>query len=184
LLRPKSLLLSEITQISLIISLACLKGIKETTGIDCQVKWPNDILVSGKKLGGVLCEINAEADRVLFLIAGVGININSKDLPSGATSLHLYAKKKFRRLDITQEIIRQIEAAYLKVQQGESGELLAEWSKSCILWGKHLELKLSGKIIEGTAVNIDDKGYLILRVDNGTQHKVSAGDIVKVRSCR
>jgi len=180
LLRPEFLLLEETPQISLLIALGCVKGIKEATGLDVEVKWPNDLIFKGKKLGGILCEINAETDRVHFVVVGVGININSRDLPPEATSLLLGTGKKFRRLDIARKILQAIEAGYLKAQKRNFSAVLKEWSRFCMLWGKRVRVKISNRTIEGEAVNIDERGYLLLRQDNGFIERVSAGDIVKV----
>jgi len=182
LLRPKSFSLDEVSQISLVISLACVKAIKKATGIECQVKWPNDIVLAEKKLGGILCEINAETDRIHFLVVGVGININSKDLPLEAASLLLHAKQKFNRLDIAKAILEEIDSCYLKAQNQGFLDLLKEWSQLCSLWGRRLRVKILERAIEGEAQGIDERGYLLLRDNNGLLEKVSAGDIVKVNS--
>ena len=182
LLRPKFLSLDEVSQISLVISLACVRAIKQATGIECQVKWPNDIVLAEKKIGGILCEINAETDRIHFLVVGIGININSTNLPSEATSLLLNAKLKFSRLDIAKMILREIESCYLKAQSYGFRTLLEEWSRLCFLWGRRLRVKILERTIEGEAQGIDERGYLLLRDNNGLVVKVSAGDIVKVNS--
>jgi len=179
-LKPEFLLLADVPQISLLIALACIKGIKKATGIDCQVKWPNDIILGGKKLGGILCEINAETDQIHFVVVGIGINVNSRDLPPEATSLLLNTKSNFLRLDIAKEILREIENCYLEAQQNNFSSLLSEWSQVCVLWGKRVKVKVANKTIEGEALNIDEKGYLVLRTDQGTLAKISAGDILKV----
>jgi len=180
LLRPSFLLLGDVSQISLVIALAVIKAIKKVTGVSCQVKWPNDIILGNKKLGGVLCEINAETDRVNFIVVGVGVNINSRDLPPEATSLLLKTRKKFKRVEIARAILLEIESCYQCAKKDSFSGLLKEWSKFCILWGKRIRVKISNRIIEGEAQGIDERGYLLLRSNNGLINKVSAGDIVKV----
>lgn len=180
LLRPEFLLLGEVSQISLVIALAAIKAIKKVTGVSCQVKWPNDIILSGKKLGGVLCEINAETDKVNFIVVGVGININSKDLPPEAISLLLNTRKRFRRVEIAKAILSEIEDCYQRARKDKFSSLLKQWSKFCILWGKRIRVKIFDRIIEGEAQGIDERGYLLLRSNNGLISKLSAGDIIKV----
>ncbi|MCF7908066.1 MAG: biotin--[acetyl-CoA-carboxylase] ligase [Candidatus Omnitrophica bacterium] len=180
LLRPSFFLLGDVSQISLVIALAVIKAIKKATGINCQVKWPNDIILAGKKLGGVLCEINAETDRVNFIVVGVGVNINSKDLPPEATSLLLNTRKKFKRVEIARAILGEIETCYREAKKDSFSSLLKEWSKFCVLWGKRIRVKIFDRMIEGEAQGIDEKGYLLLRSNNGLITKVSAGDIIKV----
>ena len=180
LLKPDFLSIQEVPQITLLIALGCLRGIKKATGVECSVKWPNDIYLKGKKLGGILCEINAEADRIHFLVAGIGINVNSKDLPSQATSLFLNLKKKVSRVDIAKRILEEIEVCYRQAQREGFSNLLKEWGQFCLLWGKRVKVKVFNKRIEGEAAGIDEKGYLLLRKDNGLIEKVSAGDVTRL----
>ena len=180
LLKPHFLSIQEVPQITLLIALGCLRGIKKATGVECSVKWPNDIYLKGKKLGGILCEMNAEADRIHFVAAGIGINVNSKDLPSQATSLFLNLKKKASRVEIAKRILEEIEVCYRQAQCEGFSNLLKEWSQFCLLWGKRVKVKVFDKRIEGEAAGIDERGYLLLRKDNGLIEKVSAGDVTKL----
>lgn len=179
-LKPKFLLIQEVPQITLLVALGCIYGIKKATGVECQVKWPNDIYLSGKKLGGILCEIHAEADKVNFVVAGIGINVNTKDLPQEATSLFLNTEDKASRLEIIKSILKEIETCYLRAQKEGFFALLREWESFCILWGKRISLKVYDKEIEGEAQGIDERGYLLLRQDTGLLEKISAADTVKV----
>lgn len=180
LLRPDMFQVNEIPQITIIIGLGCVYGIKQATGIECEVKWPNDIFIDGKKIGGILCEISAETDKINFLVAGIGINVNTKDLPSESTSLFLHSKKKFLRVEIGKRILENIENCYARARQEGFSALLKEWSGFCFLWGKRVKVKILDKEIEGETVGIDEKGYLLLRRDTGFIERVSSGDIIKV----
>ena len=171
----------EIPQITLLIALCCLKGIKEVTEVECSVKWPNDIFLDGKKLGGILCEINAEMDKVRFVVVGIGLNVNTKDLPANAASLFLSTRKKFSRVEIVKKILQEIESCYLRAQQEGFSLLLEEWKQFCFLWGKRVRVKIFNRVIEGEATGIDEKGYLLLRRDSGFIDKVSTGDVVKLQ---
>ncbi|MBN3040038.1 MAG: biotin--[acetyl-CoA-carboxylase] ligase [Candidatus Omnitrophica bacterium] len=179
LLKPEFLPLNDIPKINLLISLACLKAIERITGIKCRLKWPNDIYLKDKKLAGILCEVNAEADKVHFVVIGVGVNVNSKDLPRGAVSLFLEAKKIFSRLQITKAILEEIEKYYLKAKAKGFSKILKEWQNHCYLWGKKVRVKIFDKLIEAEAIGIDKNGYLILKKENGQEEKISAGDIIK-----
>jgi len=178
LLRPKFLLIQEVPRITLLIALGCIYGIKKAAGIECSVKWPNDIFLNGKKLGGILCEIHAETDKVHFVVAGIGININTKNLPPRATSLFLNQKKKFCRVEIVKRTLEQIEIAYCRAKKEGFSRLLGEWEQFCLLWGKRVKAKAFNKEIEGEAVGINEQGYLLLRRDTGFIEKISAGDVV------
>lgn len=180
LLRPKKILIKDISQIALVIALACIQAIEQETGIELSVKWPNDIFLNKKKLGGILCQINAEADKINFVAVGLGININTKKLPPEATSLFLERKNKISLVAITKRIIKKIEQRYLELEAGKSKELLNQWQKHCFLWGSRLRVKILNQIIEGEAAGIDPEGYLLIRRDNGLTEKISSGDVVKI----
>jgi BirA family biotin operon repressor/biotin-[acetyl-CoA-carboxylase] ligase len=180
LLRPQFLLIQDVPQITLLIGLGCIYGIKKATGIECQVKWPNDIYLKGKKVGGILCEIQAEADQVHFVVCGIGINVNTKDLPQEATSLFLNTKSKLSRIDVTKRILEEIENCYLRAQREGFYNILKEWGNYCILWGRRIRVNISNNEVEGEAQGIDEKGYLLIRKDSGFIEKISAADTVKV----
>lgn len=180
LLRPVTFLVQEISQITIILGLACIYGIKKATGVECEVKWPNDIFIGDKKLGGILCEMNAETDRVNFVVAGIGINVNTRDLPAEATSLFLYLRKKTSRVELAKRILEEIEVCYRRAQQEGFSLLIKEWSGFCFLWGKRIKVKILDKEIEGEAVGIDESGYLLLRQDTEFIKKISAGEVTRV----
>ncbi len=180
LLRPEKILIKDISQIALVIALACIQAIEQETGIELSVKWPNDIFLNKKKLGGILCQINAEADKINFVAVGLGININTKKLPPEATSLFLERKNKISLVAITKRIIEKIEECYLKLEAGKGKELLAQWQEHCFLWGSRLRVKILDQIIEGEAAGIDPEGYLLLRRDTGLIDKIASGDVIKI----
>ncbi len=180
LLRPDFLSARQAPQIALMIGLAAIKAIEKVTGLEPKVKWPNDIYLNNKKLGGILCEINAEIDRINFVVVGVGINVNTRDLPSEAISLFRATKNKFSRLNIAQCILREIERSYSQVKSQGFKLLYDEWEKYCMLWGKRIKVKVFDRIAEGEAMGLDEEGYLRLRLDNGFIERVSSGDIIKV----
>lgn len=180
LLRPRFLSVPQAPQIALLAALGCINGIQKATNLQFQVKWPNDIYLNNAKLGGILCEINAEIDRINFVVVGVGLNINSRDLPGGATSLFRATKKKYSRVSIARSVLEQIEVCYLRAEKGELASLLQEWEKFCLLWGKRIQVKIFDTSIEGEAMGIDSQGYLRLRRDNGFIERISSGDVVKV----
>lgn len=179
-LRPDFVLVNEIAGITLLLGLACLYGIKEVTGIECSLKWPNDLFLGNKKAAGILCEVSAEQDRVRFIAAGIGINVNTRDLPHGAVSLFLESKKKFNRVSVLQAILFQTERVYEKARRNGFSPIFKEWQKHCSLWGRRIQVKVMHKKIEAEAVGIDEQGYLILRRDNGLLEKICSGDVIKV----
>ena len=181
LLRPVFLPVVEAPKITMLISLAVRNAIFKTTGIDCSVKWPNDIYLGGKKVVGILCEINAEVDKINFVVVGVGINVNSRDLPPIATSLFLQAQEKIKRKELFVAILSEIENYYETAKKHGFKGILEEWQKYCPMLGKEVEVKTAARVVKGKAVTIDEYGRLVVK--EGTHNiKISSGDVVKVHA--
>jgi BirA family biotin operon repressor/biotin-[acetyl-CoA-carboxylase] ligase len=182
LLRPVFMSFSRISQITLLIGLSCIYGIKRATGIQCSLKWPNDILLGDKKIGGILCEANTETDRVNFVVVGIGININipKKYLPSTATSLFAEYKREISRIEVLKRILEEIERLYILLKKEGFSLIRKEWQKFCSLWGKHIKVKMLNQELEGIATEIDESGCLIIRKNTGLLEKIYAGDIIKL----
>ncbi|UCC95531.1 MAG: biotin--[acetyl-CoA-carboxylase] ligase [Candidatus Omnitrophota bacterium] len=182
LLKPHFMSLTQVPQIALLVSLGCIYGIKKATNAKCVLKWPNDILLNGKKLGGILCEVNAEADRINFVIVGIGINVNTQKryFPSGATSLVLETARKTQRAELLKKILEETENLYLLLEKKGFSPIRTQWEKLCSLWGSRIKVKVFTKEIEGQAIGIDEAGCLILKKDAGGVETISAGDVVKL----
>ncbi len=179
LLRPEHLTLTQAPKLTLLISLAVLKGVERAGGVTAALKWPNDIFVSGKKLAGILCEVSAEMDRLHFVVCGVGINVNTRDLPATATSLFLQKKTKFDRVAVLAAVLEEIEKYYFLSRAKGFVPILEEWQARCFMWGKEVEVKILDKTITGKAVGLDAQGFL--RIKTGTRIvTVSSGDVTKV----
>jgi BirA family transcriptional regulator, biotin operon repressor / biotin---[acetyl-CoA-carboxylase] ligase len=182
LLRP-SVEPAAVPRITLAAALAVIRAIEEETGLRASVKWPNDVLLKGKKLCGILTEMSAEADRVHFVVLGIGLNANShaSDLPAGSTSLSEALGKKIDRLSLAQELLRQLEKYYDKVRKGKAGEICEEWEALSETTGKQVTAKLLNRTVHGTATGIDPDGALWIRHDNGIQERILSGDIQHMR---
>jgi BirA family biotin operon repressor/biotin-[acetyl-CoA-carboxylase] ligase len=181
LLRPVFLPVFDAPKVTMLISLAVRNAILKATGIDCAVKWPNDIYLGGKKLAGILCEINAEVDKINFVVVGVGINVNSRDLPPVATSLFLHNKEKIKRKELFVTILSEIENYYEAVRKDGFKAILEGWQKCCPMLGKEVEVKTAARVVKGKAVTIDEYGRLVVK--EGTHSiKISSGDVVKVHT--
>jgi len=159
------------------------EAIKETTGLDTHIKWPNDLLVGHKKLGGILTELNAEMDEVNFVVIGAGLNVNNdkKSLPEGATSLREHKKEPINRVSLLQEILRKIESNYLLFQKKGPHPIVEKWREYNITLGKRIKVHFHKEHIEGEAVDIDIDGGLLVRRDSGVTDKVMSGDVVHCR---
>jgi len=178
-LRPEILPL-QASILTLFSAVSICEAIKNITGLEAQIKWPNDILVHHKKLGGILTELNAEMDEVRFVAIGIGLNVNNdkRTLVSGATSLKEQKKENIDRIELLKEILRKIEENYLFFQEEGSRSILEKWRDYNITLGKRIKVFCHRQHIEGVAVDIDADGGLLVRNDSGLTQKVTAGDVV------
>jgi BirA family biotin operon repressor/biotin-[acetyl-CoA-carboxylase] ligase len=181
-LRPK-ILPNQTPLLTLMSAVSICEAVKEKMGLTTQIKWPNDILIHHKKLGGILTELNAETDLSRFVVIGIGLNVNNdkKTLPAGATSLKEQRKEKMSRLDLLQEILRKIEANYLIFQKKGTKPIIDKWRDWSVSLGRRVRVICQKEHIEGEALDIDIDGGLLIRNDAGLTQKMMAGDVVHCR---
>lgn len=169
--------------LTLLSAVSVCEAIKAVTGLDSQIKWPNDILIRHKKLGGILTELSAETDEVRFVIIGIGLNVNNdkKALISQATSLKEQKKENVSRIELLREILRRVETNYLLLQDKGSRIITEKWREHNITLGKRIKVYYRKEHAEGEALDIDVDGGLLLRKDSGVIEKVISGDVVHCR---
>ena len=173
--------------ITLLSAVGICEAIKEVAGIDIQIKWPNDLFLAHKKLGGILTELTASMDEVEFVVIGIGLNVNNdkKTLVSGATSLKEQKKDRekenINRIILLQEILRKIETNYLAFRQKGPRPIIEKWRQHNITLGRRVKVYCHKEHIEGEACDIDTDGGLLVRSDSGLMQKVMAGDVVHCR---
>jgi len=170
----------EASILTLLTAISICEAVKGVAGLDTQIKWPNDIFLHHKKLGGILTELNAEMDEVNFVIIGIGLNVNNdkKTLVGGATSLKEQRKENINRISLLQEILRRIEANYLSFKERGACPVVEKWREYNITLGRRVKVYCHREHIEGEAVDIDMDGGLLVRTDSGVTQKVMAGDVV------
>jgi BirA family biotin operon repressor/biotin-[acetyl-CoA-carboxylase] ligase len=181
-LKPK-ILPSQTALLTLLSAVSICEAIKEVTALEAKIKWPNDIILSHKKLGGILTELNAETDKVNFVIIGIGVNANNekKTLVSAATSLREQKRWPVDRGRILQGILRRIEDNYLAFQHEGADLILEKWRDNNVTLGKRIRVNFLKGHIEGQALDIDSDGGLLVRKDSGIVEKVMSGDVVHCR---
>ncbi|MDI6605833.1 MAG: biotin--[acetyl-CoA-carboxylase] ligase [Candidatus Omnitrophota bacterium] len=181
-LRPK-ILPVQASILTLIAAVSICEAINQTCGLEARIKWPNDILMHNKKLGGILTELNAEMDRIKFMVIGIGLNVNNdkKSLVSGATSLKEHKKEWINRVSLLGQILLGIEENYLVFQKKGADPIIEKWREHSLTLGKRVKVHCQRDCIEGEAVEIDSDGGLLIRKDSGIMEKVMAGDVVHCR---
>lgn len=186
-LRPK-IIPNEIPKITLVSAVAVAKAIRELFGLEAMIKWPNDILINGRKVCGILTEMKAEQDSVDFVVVGIGVNVNTKasHLPKSASSLkeelnHAGRAENLSRIELARRILEKIEEDYFILQKKGFKPIIEEWKRLTAMLGARVRVILPNREFGGHVHNVDPDGCLIVRLDSGVLEKVSSGDIVMVR---
>jgi BirA family transcriptional regulator, biotin operon repressor / biotin---[acetyl-CoA-carboxylase] ligase len=182
LIRPQ-LELDQCPQITLLAAVAIVETIKELYKISPAIKWPNDVLIEGKKICGILTELNAEADHINWLIIGMGINVNTEqhEFPLGvseiATSIAIEKGEKVRRVPFIQGVLQKLEELCdLYVTEGFA-PVRRRWEANAVTIGKRVIIRTLQGQLEGLAEGIDDTGVLLVRKNDGTVQKVYSADV-------
>ena len=181
LLRPK--LAPDIApMLTLIMAMAAARGIKEVSGLDAGIKWPNDIVINGKKLVGVLTEMIAEPDYIHEVIIGTGINVNTTSFPEGlkdtATSMYLEGGRTYPRALVVALVTKAFEEYYgIFLKTGDLSALKDEYNKACVNTHEKVRVLDPKGEYDGEAQGIDDKGELIVKKYDGTTEYVYAGEV-------
>jgi BirA family biotin operon repressor/biotin-[acetyl-CoA-carboxylase] ligase len=170
---------AEVSKITLVAGISVISAVRQITGLTLGIKWPNDILHKEKKVCGILTEMSAEADRIHFVVLGIGVNVNSsrQELPPHATSLKEITGAAVSRILFGQTLLRQLERDIQRLKRGLFDELAEEWERYSCTSGRRVVANLLGRKVQGQAVGIDRDGALWIRRDDGLQEKVLAGDI-------
>lgn len=170
--------------LTLMAAVSICEAIKAAAGLSAQIKWPNDIFMQNKKLGGILTELNAEMDVTRFVVIGIGLNVNNekKALPANATSLKEHNHPgEISRVSLLQEVLRRIESNYLLLQNQGSSPIINKWREHNITLGKRVKITFQNKHLEGEAVGIDADGGLLVRTESGLIQKINGGDLIHCR---
>jgi len=175
------------TMLTLLAAVACVHAINNISGLQASIKWPNDLVLSGKKVGGILTEIRADIDEVSLAVIGIGINVNmgiedfTDEIRSIATTIKEESGKYCSRNELVIEILKQIEHFYNMLINIGRYPLLNEWKILSSTLGKSVRVILGGETLIGLAEDIDDNGMLILKLASGLRRQISAGDITLLR---
>lgn len=185
LLRPK-IPTGLVTLLPFMAALAVREGIAKVTSLDAHLKWPNDVMISGKKVAGILLDVSAEAEAVNYAIIGIGVNVNvdtaeikSKIPPAmGIISLREELGYDVSRLELIRNILESMEKFMdLLIRKG-AYEVISIWKKHSDMLGRRITVFQNNVAIHtGTAVDLDDDGSLLVKVDAGKTIAVTSGDI-------
>ncbi|MCO5051207.1 MAG: biotin--[acetyl-CoA-carboxylase] ligase [Verrucomicrobiae bacterium] len=182
LLRPK-LRPQEATQLTVIAATAAARAIRAVTGLRPEIKWPNDLLIGGKKVVGILTELSAEVDCVKHITLGIGVSVNltemefPAELRKIATSLRMELGKPVERAELATAILRELDVDYARIRRGEFPALADEWEAQCATIGRQVTVEVGRRKIGGRAEALDAEGALLLRTEHGGLERIVGGDV-------
>jgi len=177
---------SRVQLVTLVAAVASAEAIDQVTSVVPVIKWPNDLLIEGKKVAGILTEADVRRGDVRFVVVGLGINVNMPSvlLPSAvqrtSTSLYSETGKTISRLVLLRALLGSVEYWYDQLQQGADGRIRDRWSELSGIEGRTVYVEGLGDIVRGRVMGIDDDGALLLYLADHTVRRVLAGD-VKIR---
>lgn len=174
------------TILTLLAGVATASALREHTSLDIRLKWPNDLLVGSKKLGGILTEMRAIPDRIQFAVIGIGINVNARiaympvDIRTLATSIVDETGATCSRSIILSALIKSLDAWLTILGTHGKMPIITEWRRLSCTIGKTVSVLQGDMTVRGLAEDVDDEGFLLVRQSDGTLSSVYAGDVSHV----
>lgn len=156
-------------------------------GLEAKIKWPNDVLIRGKKVCGILTEIEAEIDMIDYCVVGIGIdaNVDTESFPEefreSSTSLKKELGHEINRVAFVQRLLEEFEALYMKLQKEGFSQVLEEWRSMSATIGEWVKITTQNRIIYGEATGVDNDGALIVETGEGKLEKIVSGDCEHLR---
>jgi len=178
--------LARAAQLTLIASVAMRRAILRQCEADVKIKWPNDLLLNGRKICGILAEIRADGEWVQHAVLGIGTNVHvdaasfPEKLGLVATSIESESGISLHRVQLTADFLCEFEPLYDALSRGEPAfaEVAEEWQDASSTLGRHVRVQTSQVLIEGLAERVDASGVLYVRSDDGTLHVIHSGDVL------
>ncbi|WP_353119920.1 biotin--[acetyl-CoA-carboxylase] ligase [Nitratidesulfovibrio sp.] len=173
--------------VTLMTAVAVAEAVAEVTGLAPRAKWPNDVLLHGRKVSGNLTEVALVADTVSHVVTGAGINVNTRvgdlpeDLRGKATSLAAELGRPVSRVDVLRAFLERAEHWYAALREGDPGPVIARWKELSAIVGTPLRVGTPHGVVEGLVADVDPDGLLRLVDAGGREHRLHAGDVIDSR---
>jgi BirA family biotin operon repressor/biotin-[acetyl-CoA-carboxylase] ligase len=186
LLRP-ALPPKQVQLLTLAVAVAVARTISAQTLLSPKIEWPNDILIGGKKVAGILTEAEADAERIAHVVVGMGINVShtaadlGRPLEALATSLSLEVGHLVERSALAAQLFADIEIWYERLKGRDSSGILGEWRRHSATLGRRVRVFLGQTTVEGTALHVTNEGALLVEQRDGSRMVVHAGDVEDLR---
>ncbi|MHB8753611.1 MAG: biotin--[acetyl-CoA-carboxylase] ligase [Candidatus Acidiferrales bacterium] len=170
--------------LTLAVGLAARDAIAEETGVPPDIRWPNDVMLNGKKVCGILTEMHAEPDRIHFAVVGIGINVNQTKMPGElaaiATSLRIETGRVHSRLETLARLLRHLDRYYNQFIAEGAGPILRRFAEaSSYFEGRRVRITASTEIFTGTTAGLEPTGILRVKRDDGRIESVISGAVAE-----
>lgn len=175
------------SQLTFLSAVATAEALIDTYDLPVRVKWPNDLLINGRKVAGLLNEMSAESEQVRFVILGIGVNLNMRaeqfpeDLRYPATSVLLEQGGSVSRLEFVRALLEQFDRLYHRYREDGFRDIRRRWESLSDLLNARVRVDLNPGTLEGVMTGIDEDGALRLQQDDGRLERVLAGDVTLMR---
>ena len=185
LLRPP-FLPAEAAVITLMAGVVLCQTMEEIFSLRPQMKWPNDLLLEGRKAAGILAEMHAEQESIHFLILGMGVNLNMtpdmfpEDLRYPATSVQMVLGRAVERVPFVRRLLENLDQGYQTLLREGGALTIREWSRYCAHTKGWVEVSTAKETIRGRFRGLDEEGSMILEVSRGRKRRIRAGDVSRV----
>jgi BirA family biotin operon repressor/biotin-[acetyl-CoA-carboxylase] ligase len=180
LLRPKTLV-EKTSLLTFIAALAVTQAVR-SYNVPARIKWPNDVHVNGKKIAGILLESETSGSQGSYVIVGVGVNLNtnlanlSVDVRKQSTSIRKEHGSSIEYYEFLNTLLLQFDRFYQLFSAGKFEQIIDEWKQHSDTLGKSIRIESPNDIVQGTAVDVDHSGFLLVKTQDGTIVRVTSGD--------
>ncbi len=170
------------SMLTLVAAMAVRDGIHRVTGLDCKIKWPNDLVLEGRKAVGILTEMSTEADYIRYVVIGIGINVGAKEFPeeirATATSLALHMEGPVKRAQLVCAVMESFEKYYgIFKETLDLSKLREEYNQELVNLGKEVRVMVPGQEYNGVARGINGTGELLVETRDGAVRQVVSGEV-------
>ena len=168
--------------LTLVMALSVAEGIRESAGVDVQIKWPNDIVLNKKKLCGILTEMSTEIDYINYVVIGVGINVNQEEFPQGlsdkATSLRIETGRRMKRAGMIAAVMERFEKNYgMFAETKDLSKLQEKYNSMLVNAGRDVRVLEPGNEYNAHALGINEIGELMVMTEDGIRKNIFAGEV-------
>jgi len=172
--------------LTLLAGVAVHQAVRSTTGLPVDIRWPNDLLINGKKVCGILTEMSAELDRLHAVVLGIGLNVNHREMPANlkqiATSLRMEGRKIYSRAQILAALLKELEKKYRLLLDAGSAAIAQAWAAaSSYAEGKRIRVLSGSDEFAATTAGLEPNGALRIRREDGREESLVAGEITEVK---